>query len=295
MKFVEFWKRVWKDILSPTKVELIVFYILFLFMLPTTIIWVILNLSFSVLQIICIVTSSLFVLYFGYTIYLLYPKVKTKLKNFIDKHNIVKIIVRNYDTKTIAFAICSLTVNVCYVILQFVLGALSNSAWYVTIASFYLILIILKLIVIYSSIRQKNETQTELKVYRNTGIFINFLTLALSAIIVLIYSTDMSFEYAGVMIYAVAAYTFYKITMSIIQLFKAKKQDNLYVQAIRNVNLVSALYSIFVLQVALLQAFSPELNKGFANGATGFGIALIILSISISMLVRYVKLSKKEN
>lgn len=86
------------------------------------------------------------------------------------------------------------------------------------------------------------------------------------------------------MIYAVAAYTFLNLTIAIFNLFKARKQDDLYVQSIRNINLANAIVSIFVLQVALFQAFSPESNLSFANGLTGGAISLVILGLGIYMI-----------
>lgn len=122
------------------------------------------------------------------------------------------------------------------------------------------------------------------------------LTLAMSGIIVLIYTSNMYFEYAGLMIYAVAAFTFYKLTMSIINLFKARKQDALYVQSIRNINLASALVSIVVLQVALFHEFAPQYNTSVANGLTGGIVSIVILALGIYMIIKAnLMLKKKEN
>ena len=118
------------------------------------------------------------------------------------------------------------------------------------------------------------------------------LTVAISGIIVLIYTSNMTFEYAGLMIYVVATFTFYKLTLAIFNMFKARKQSDILIQTIRNINLASALVSIIVLQVALFQAFSPESNLGFANGLTGAGISIIILLIGILMIISS---SKKLN
>ena len=99
----------------------------------------------------------------------------------------------------------------------------------------------------------------------------------------------MYFEYAGLMIYVVATFTFYKFILSIYNIFKARKQDDLYIQTIRNINLASALISIVVLQVAMFQAFSPENNTSIANAITGGAISLIILSLGIFMIIKYNK------
>ena len=95
----------------------------------------------------------------------------------------------------------------------------------------------------------------------------------------------MSYEYAGYMIYIVAAYTFYKIITAIIHFFKARRRDGLIVQAIRNINLVDAIYSVFVLQVSMIRAFGDG-NDPLSNSVAGGAIALLILWISIHMIVQ---------
>ena len=143
---------------------------------------------------------------------------------------------------------------------------------------------------VYYSNKKYNSEINQNKTYRNCGILFIFLTIAFSGVIVLIYTSNMYFEYAGYMIYAVAYYTFYRLTLSIINIFKAKKQDNLYVKSIRNINLASALVSILVLQVAMFQAFSPEHNTSYANALTGAGVAIIILTLGIMMIIKFQKL-----
>ena len=112
------------------------------------------------------------------------------------------------------------------------------------------------------------------------------LTLAFSGVIVLIYKANHYFEYAGLLIYAVAAYTFYNLAISIINIFKARKIDDLYIQNIRNINLANSLISILMLQVALFQAFSPSSNLGFANAITGAGVSGVILVLGILMILK---------
>ena len=112
------------------------------------------------------------------------------------------------------------------------------------------------------------------------------MTIAFSGVMVLIYKANRYFEYAGLLIYVVAAFTFYKLTLAIYNIFKVRKYDDLYLQNIRNINLASALISIIILQVAMFQAFSPQYNSGFANALTGAGVSAIILTLGILMIIK---------
>ena len=96
--------------------------------------------------------------------------------------------------------------------------------------------------------RAKNNFEKTRKVYRVCGCLLFLLAVTLSAIVILMNKTNMHFEYAGMMIYAAAAYTFYKIIAAAVQFSKAKKRGGLVVQALRNFNLADA--AVFRVRVA---------------------------------------------
>ena len=66
----------------------------------------------------------------------------------------------------------------------------------------------------------------------------------------------------------------------------SRKDDDLYLQSLRNINLSAAIISIIVLQVAMFQAFSPSSNLGFANALTGAGVSLVILVLGVLMIIK---------
>ena len=82
--------------------------------------------------------------------------------------------------------------------------------------------------------------------------------------------------------------------MSIINLFKARKQTDMTVQAIRNVNLADAAVSILALQTALLGTFSADgVNVGLFNTLTGIAVSLLSIGIGVQM-VAYANKKLKE-
>lgn len=66
---------------------------------------------------------------------------------------------------------------------------------------------------------------------------------------------------------------------------KATQRGGLVVQALRNFDLVDALYSVFVLQVAMIQAFGSAQNA-LVNNVTGAAAAVSISCVGIYMIVR---------
>lgn len=327
---MNFFNKVWDKLKKPKALWLTIFYILFAFLLAGTIILVCLERQQSIWHFVLYGISALTLTYFVYTIVYLSPKIKNKSIAFMQKHKFTNSLLSNYGYRTVVFASFSFSLNVSYVIFLAVLALMTGSAWYISITIYYIVLILMKGTVFYfkyaenkhfkqkvsaSQKREKliaegkeieisgvtvvksfNAERKQAKTYRYCGIMFIILTLAMSGIIVLIYTSNMYFEYAGLMIYAVAAFTFYKLTMSIINLFKARKQDDLYVQSIRNINLASALVSIVVLQVALFQEFAPQYNTSVANGLTGGIVSVVILALGIYMIIKAnLMLKKKEN
>ncbi len=270
------------------------FYLLFFGVLGLTIALLVITNTQSIIHYVLYGVSAVMLTYFVYTIVYFAPKIKAKTLLILKKYPITAEMLDNYGYRTIIFSICSFIINLSYVALQGVLAFITMSAWYISITMYYLVLSAMKGNVFWMKKKGKSDTYSQLKTYRTTGIMLMFLTVAFSGIIVLIYTSNMYFEYAGMMIYVVSAYTFYKLIMAIYNIFKARKHDDLYVQTIRNINFASALVSIVVLQVAMFQAFSPEHNKSFANALTGGGVSVLILSIAIYMVVKANKLLKQE-
>lgn len=282
---MKFFKTIWNKIKNPHGIYLALFYIFFAILVALTLTLVILRPNQTVIHYFLYFMSATSLSYFVYTIVIFAPKIKSSIITFLKNHKFTNALLSDFGYRTLIFSSFTLILNLSYVVFMGILGIISKSYWYISITAYYLVLSLIKSAIFHSKSKLKN-TLSPFKTYRACGIMFIFLTIALSGIIVLIYTSNMYFEYAGLMIYVVATYTFYNLIFSIVNIFKAKKYENFYIQGIKNVNLASALVSIVVLQVAMFQAFSPQNNTSFANALTGAGISVIILTIGIYMIVR---------
>lgn len=90
-------------------------------------------------------------------------------------------------------------------------------------------------------------------------------------------------NFSSVHAITIAAYTTYKIIMSAINFSKAKKNGNLSVKMLRNVNLVDALVSVLSLQYALVMTFGGGIEGDMlflcAFSSLAVWVFLIILSV----------------
>lgn len=289
---MDFFKRVWNKIKQPHGIWLVLFYICFVLITAGTIVLVCLVPKQTIWHFILYPIAAVMLTYFVYTIVIFAPKMKQGYIRLLQKFKFTNTMLENHGYRAIIFAVSGFVWNCAYVTFMGVLAIMTKSAWYISITAYYLILSWMKGNVLYS----KKKYNTEIKkarAYRFCGIMFMLLMIAFSGVIVLIYTTNMYFEYAGLMIYAVAAYTFFKLVRAIIGAIRSRKDDDLYLQSLRNINLSAAIISIIVLQVAMFQAFSPEHNTSIANGLTGGGVAIVIFALGIYMIVKANKKIKK--
>ena len=281
---MSFFKNVWNKIKAPKPWVIALCFVMFAMVLTGTILLIVLLPKQGVFHFIMYGISAILLSYVVYLIIYIAPFFKAKIVEILRRYKFTNSILNSYGYRTLVFSVVSFIFNMAYVIFLAVFAFKTMSAWYISITAYYLVLILMKGNIYYSKYKY-NTPIKQARAYRLCGIMFILLPIAFSGIIVLIYTTNMFFEYAGLMIYAVATYTFYRLILAIINIFKAKKQDDLYIQSIRNVNLASALISVVVLQVALFQAFSPESNLSVANALTGAGVSLIIFAFGIVMIV----------
>ena len=277
---MQFFLKIWNKIKNPHGIWLALFYVFFVLVTAGTLVLVILVQKQTIGHYLLYVLSALALTYFVYTMVIFGPKMKSFTINLLQKNKFTKSLVKDYGYRTIVFGVCTFIINIAYISLLATVAFISKTSWYFAITIYYIVLVIMKGNVFLS----KRKYNTPVKE-----------PIAFSVVMVLIYKTNKYFEYAGLFIYVAAAFTFYKLTLAIYNIFKARKHDDLYVENIRDINLASALISIIILQVAMFQAFSPNHNSGFANALTGAGVSTIIFTLGIIMILKANKKLKQIN
>ena len=91
--------------------------------------------------------------------------------------------------------------------------------------------------------------------------------------------------------YLVALIAFYSISVSIYGMVKYKANNDPIIKAIKITNFASALTSIVLTQVVLLDTFANEYNSSI-NGYTGMGVSLIIMMLGLYMILGIKKIEK---
>lgn len=182
--------------------------------------------------------------------------------------------------------------NMIYGIFKFIIGIIYSSLWSGATGVYYLVLGIMKLSLTRHVIKKSNE-EIQRKQYRNTGILMFLLNATMVGIIILMIKNESSNSYPDYVVITQAAYTFYILTIAIINMIKYRKDFSPIIEASKAINLVAAVMSLFILQVGMINQFGVEndaLFKSTINSLTGTITSIFTLSVAIFMLIK----SKKK-
>ncbi len=227
---------------------------------------------------------------FGYsicTLVLVIPKARGAIITFLENYPLTHTLLHDYGFRTLTTALVSFFISLLYSGFNAYLGIAEGSIWYGALAAYYIFLALLRgaLLIGHRRTRKDASPVTKWKNYRFTGCLLLFIHLSLSVAIAQMIFSDRSFHYGGLVIYAVAAYTFYKITTAIIHFIRTRKHHTPVVKATRNINLADALVSILALQTALLHTFGTEgVDISLFNTLTGSVVSLFSLGLGIVMI-----------
>lgn len=208
-------------------------------------------------------------------------------------------VTTDYQLRTILFAVPGMVSNIIFAAFNGGIGIITRSAWFGTLAAYYILLSIMRAGIVRQErklafIQDKQEhMRRELSVYRRNSILFIFMAVVLAGAVVLLLNSQGGKNYPGVTIYAAAAYTFYKIIMSTIQVIKVGKRKSPLLSITRRIGYMDACVSILTLQTAMLASFADGEEKliKLMNGMTGTVVGVMVLGLGIQGLCS----SKKEN
>lgn len=227
--------------------------------------------------------------------------VEEKLKPGIKAHPFTNRVSVDYRYRTVVFAVPGLLLNVIFAVFNGAIGLIGSSPWFGSLSAYYLLLSVMRFgAVRYDRRAAKGEQTAELmqdgiSVYRRCGILFIIMTAALAGAVILLVHAKGGKHYPGFTIFAVAAYTFYKIIIAVINMIKAGKLRSPLLMAIRDIGYVDACVSVLTLQTAMFAAFGEgqeDLSKGM-NGLTGSVVCLMVLAMGVRVIRICAKMKKE--
>ena len=188
----------------------------------------------------------------------------------------------------------SLSFNILYAVLKLAAGIHYASFWYGADAIYYIVLSMSRLLLLSNIRKGQKEPIKELKLYRFCGIIIFVLNITLIGVVYQIINQGMRHEYPGLLIFAVATYTFYCIGISIRNMIKYYKLNNPAMSAQKTISFVKTLVSMFALQTAMFASFNEDIVlERTMNLIVGSCVCFFIFCIAVFVVVRANKEIKK--
>ena len=183
----------------------------------------------------------------------------------------------------IKFSLLSLLFNTAFCAYHIVFGGITHSWWLFTVGIYYAILSVVRFVVL--QLKENNNFIT-----RFTGVMLMLLSLPLIGTVILAVVRDRGIVMHEIVMIAMAAYSFTKITLAIINLVKARKGSSVKIVTLRNISLSDACVSIFALQRSMLVSFGdmPETDIRIFNAVIGSAVCIIVFLLGLN-LVQYKK------
>lgn len=184
-------------------------------------------------------------------------------------------------------------VNALYIFIKFFSGLYLRSGWLIAFALYYTVLTILRASLAHF-VRQnefKQDLLAEYRRYRLVGILLLGMNIVLSGILSRMIALEEAVDYPGILVYAVAAYTFYAVIIAVVGLIQYRRHGSPVISAVKVVNLTAAMMAMLSLEATMLRHFGGDDSRFRATmlGVSGFVASIIILSLSIYMILHATK------
>ncbi len=185
----------------------------------------------------------------------------------------------------------SLAINLLYAVLNIIWGFTNHTVWFFVLASYYVILAVMRFLLLrfVSVTGIGNDPLTELKRSRVCGFILLTLNLFLSAAVLMILYQSKGYEYGGILIYAMAAYTFWITAVAVKNLIKYRKFGSPLMSMAKIISMAAALVSMLSLETAMLSEFGKNMShdeKWLFIVLTGAGVSAIIIAMSVYSIVK---------
>ena len=203
---------------------------------------------------------------------------------------VVKRFAEDVRFRTGVFLRQGLLVNLLYIAVKLTAGIYYRSWWFITLAAYYALLAVTRFLLLWRW--GGIGLEMELRRCRLCGAALLLMNVALAGMVVLMVRQNQGYDYPGMLIYAMAAYSFYAAATAVVNVIKFRRHGSPVLSAAKAINLAAALVSILALETAMIAQFGGQddaLFRRAMTAATGGGICVIILSMAVFMIVRSTK------
>ena len=219
-------------------------------------------------------------------------------------HNkpLISAIITSFSTRTLVLSALAFAINIAFALFNGIASLIYKSMWHGSLAIYYFFLSFMRLaiILIFFSLRRKHREDPDRmafekeKIYLFNGLLILLLAIALTAVnIEVIFSTRPAIA-GEIFAIALATYSFYKITIAIINSARARRTTDAITKTIRNIGLVDAVVSMLMLTNTLITTFGSAVDMrlmlvfaSVASSITNISVGSFMIIQGITNIMKY--------
>lgn len=222
------------------------------------------------------------------------PKQYSAIKKKIYDHPLGNRYMTDKAFRTGLSLSVSFLISMLYVGINLWSWHMLGSYWFMVLAVYYVIMAVMRFLLVRYVRFQKigADILKEWKRSRICAYILLLINLSLSGAVLMILYQHKGYDYPGMMIYVMAMYTFYALTMSIVDIVKYRKMGSPIMSTAKIVSLSAALVSMLNLETAMFAQFggdmAPEHQRIFII-LTGAGISITVVTLSVILIVRATK------
>lgn len=171
----------------------------------------------------------------------------------------------------------SLAFNIGYAVFLFVAGLMQQSKWFLVMAVYNTLLALTRLFA-FGQIKPNKSTRSKIKAMRLCGYFLLIINIVVSAMMFLLIGGEHVVKHHEIVVITIAAYTFYTLTMAIVNSAKHIKNMDYTSMLIKIISLTAASVSMATLTDTMLATWGGE-------DLTLRSIILPILCVAIALYI----------
>ena len=219
-----------------------------------------------------------------------------RIKNYISEHPLMikfkntKLgakYLNDLNFRTEISLYFGLFINLLYIGMNIFSGIRYRAVWFISLAFYYILLAVMRYMLLRKR-KSEHNLCNEWKRYRMCGIILLIMNQALAAIVIIIVKQNKGFNYSGLLIYAMAMYSFYSVITAIADIVKFRKHGSPIISAAKAIKFVAALVSMLSLTTAMITQFGndDENFRKLMTGTVGGGVCTIVIIMAIFMIMR---------
>ncbi len=180
----------------------------------------------------------------------------------------------------------SLFINLAYAVYNAAIGFYTHSWWFVTLFLYFSILSVTRFSLLRIKYKSSGNFSLEIFAEKFTGIMFIIISVSLIGTVILSVIDNHGTKYHEIVMITIALYVFIKMTLAVINVIKARKNDSPVIKALRGISFVDAFVSIFSLQRSMLVSFGEMAEKDIKlfNVLTGSGVCIIVFLLGLNLI-----------